>query len=322
VALAAVVRSAIGSAAMIRAGSVGLLRPRWDPARLYPILGLGLRFQAANAITLARDQLVNIGVVAISGLATLGLWSLAYRILQVPFTLLSSMVRIGFAAMARLLGAGHDPRPTLERGLWVVSVAAAALVVPVASSAPAVVVPLFGERWAEVPSILVWASIGLMIGTPISVIANGYLLVSGESRLVLTCAVAKAVVWLGVGLGLLPLLGPVALGLGWIASGAVNVTLYATRVTRMTGASLTAPLLIPLAAAIAGGTAGWLVASAGPPSIPLGVLAAVVGLAVTIGGIGLVRAAALKDTARLIGASLRGTRARRGAPVGEPAGAR
>ena len=42
---------------------------------------------------------------------------MAYRFIQIPFLLFESLWRITFPGMARLIEAGEDPRPVVERML-------------------------------------------------------------------------------------------------------------------------------------------------------------------------------------------------------------
>ena len=91
------------------------MRPRWSWSALRPVLGSGLQFQAAAVAGIAREQLVNVGVGIVGGLATLGVWNLAWRVIQVPMLLLLTVGRVAFPALARLLDAQEDPRRALER---------------------------------------------------------------------------------------------------------------------------------------------------------------------------------------------------------------
>ena len=79
------------------------------------ILKFGAQFQAVQVTNLARDQAINIGTGAIGGVAMLGLWSLASRVMQVPFLLFTTLWRVTFPAMSRLVALGEKPRPVIER---------------------------------------------------------------------------------------------------------------------------------------------------------------------------------------------------------------
>ena len=55
---------------------------------------------------------VNLVVAAAGGTQLLGYWSLANRLLQVPFWLLQALWRVSYPTMARLRAHGEDTRHT------------------------------------------------------------------------------------------------------------------------------------------------------------------------------------------------------------------
>jgi O-antigen/teichoic acid export membrane protein len=79
----------------------GVVRPRLGWSRIRPLLGFGARFQAVGVVNIVRDLGLNLGTVVIAGVSTLGLWNLAYRVMQLPYLLFSSLWRVSYPAMAR-----------------------------------------------------------------------------------------------------------------------------------------------------------------------------------------------------------------------------
>src|SRR5439155_10986956 len=128
-------------------------------------------------------------IAAVAGFSTLGLWSFAYRIMQVPVLLYFSLWRVSYPAMSRLIGAKEDLRPIIERTIGVVAVAMAPILVGIVASAHALLPPLVGDRWSGSIGILVWASAATMVNAPISVPCEGYLLAAGQVSKVLLAAV-------------------------------------------------------------------------------------------------------------------------------------
>jgi O-antigen/teichoic acid export membrane protein len=268
---AAPVRVLLGSAAMIRWGPLGFVRPRWAWRRIRPLLGFGVRLQAINAVTALRDQGLNVGIAAIGGIATLGLWSFAFRIMQVPFLLLFSVWRVSYPAMSRLLGADEDPRPVIERGIGVVAVAVSPILVGIGASAHALLPPLVGERWSGSADILLWASLAMMVSAPVTVPGVGYMLAAGQASKLLLSAVAGAIAWLGLALSLLVPVGASAIGLGWLATSLVEAFAIGWWVARGSGARVIASLARPLAVAVAAGAVGFAVASLGHEGVLMGI---------------------------------------------------
>jgi O-antigen/teichoic acid export membrane protein len=296
---AAPVRAVVGSVALVRMGPIGLVPPLWAWGRIRSLLGFGLRFQAINAVGAFRDQGLNTGIAAIGGFSMLGLWSLAYRIMQVPVLLYLSLWRVSYPAISRLLDAGEDPRPVLERAIGVVGVAMAPALVGIAAGAHALLPELVGDRWSGSASILVWGCAATLVNAPISVPCEGYLFAAGEVSKVLLAAVVGSVLWLGLGLGLLLPVGPGAIGLGWFAMAVVEAVLLAWWVERGTGARVVASFVGPLVASVAAGTAGVAVASIGDGGALPGVAGVVAAEVLLLGGLFVLAGDALRTTLRL-----------------------
>ncbi len=148
----------LASAGVVRAvaGTIFLLVV-FPPGRMIPwpsctlarrLLGFGFRYQASNLLALVRDQAIRIrSVAAVGGVSDLGLYSMAYRIYQVPLLLFTSLWRISFPGMARLVAAREDMRSTVERVLGVVAVAAGVLLAPLAASARDLVWLYSAKQW-------------------------------------------------------------------------------------------------------------------------------------------------------------------------------
>ena len=83
-------------------------------------------------------------VVAIGGERLLGYWSVAYRLMQLPFWVLQALWRVSYPMMARLRAHGEDTRLTVERFARVTALVSGAVLAPLAVSAHFVVPALFG----------------------------------------------------------------------------------------------------------------------------------------------------------------------------------
>ncbi len=299
VAVAAVLRAALGSIVMARIGPVGWVRPRWAFDRIRGVLGFGVRVQAASAVQLIRDQALSVGVAAIAGLGVLGLWTLANRVMQVPQLLFGSLKRIFYPTMARLLDAGQVPRQLVERAIGLVGVSGVLIVPALVAGAQALMPVVLGPEWDDVPPVLLWSALGLMIGTPIGIVAVGYLLATEEPKTVLRCVAAKSIAWLLVAFALVVPLGPEAVGLGWVAGGAVEAVGFGIALRRRTGARLARAAGVPLLLAVLAGAIGWLVASSGEPSVWLGVAASLAAVTVACLGLLVLSRAMLLETIEL-----------------------
>jgi len=304
-ALAVVLRAAAGAATLLLAGPVGLVRPRWSWREVRPLLGFGVKLQAGSLVGVAREQLLNVGVGAVAGLGTLGVWALAWRVMQVPALIFLTVGRVGFPAMSRLLGADADPRPVLERQVAAVNAIIAVTVVALAGFAPALPA-IIGDEWHDVPAVLLWSAVSAILASGVVVSAAGFLLAAGLPGLIVIATAVSGVVWLGVALPLVDSLGAPAVAIGWVVSGIVNAILLWRPVAARTGARIVARTALPTAFALAAVATGWLVAHV--PGEPLvgGVIGPVAAELVLFAGLLTFRRETLREVAALVRQGLSG----------------
>ena len=304
-ATASVARAFVATGFVLRAAPMRVLRPRFRLTEIRPLLGFGVRFGAINVVGLLRDQGLNIGIAAVSGLGTLGIWSMAYRFIQIPFLLFESLWRVTFPAMARLIEAGEDPRPAVENMLTRSAVVTGAMLCALVGATPGLIPAVFDPEWHPIVDVLPWACAGLLVGGPISVSVAGFLFARGDARTALRGAVLHTIAALAISLALLPVIGITALGLGAFASTCVEGVVLGTRARRGHQIEIVRPLLVPTVMAIAAGAAGWAIARL---VMPHGVGAAAGGVAalcVFVSGVALLSPTALRDTVGMATRSLR-----------------
>lgn len=309
VATATVVRAAAASILMAVIAPVGFVLPRPSWRRVRGLLAFGARFQAAGLGLVLREQGLNTATAAIAGLATLGLWSLVTKVLVAPFILFTSLWRVSFPAMARLIEVGEDPGPVIERSVARVCLATGLVLTGLVGSAPALIPLVFGDKWSGAAAAVPWASLGLMVSGPVSVAATGFLYAIGDASTPIRSIVLNSLAFAAVALPLLPWLGVIALGLGWMASALVEAIVLGRAVSRETGARLFPPLVVPLACAATASAAGWVSSSAlgqTPTSAMAGVAVAE---SLYVGALLVLSRPLLRDTAgvtrRVVRASLR-----------------
>jgi O-antigen/teichoic acid export membrane protein len=257
VAVAAVSRAVVGITLLRRASAYGLVGPRWHWAAVRPLLGFGARFQASGLVTVARDQGLNLLIGAVSGIATLGVWSVAWRLLQTVYLLFDSLLRVLFPAMSRLLEQDESQvGPLLGRGLRLATLCTGFAVVPLIGCADILVHVIFGAKWSETATVLPWAAAGLLIGGPAGASLTGYLFARGDASTVLRVGVAQAAIWLGVTAALLPVLGVKGIGIAMLASSAAELVLYERAVRGTTGLNVISAIAPVSACALAAGGLG------------------------------------------------------------------
>jgi O-antigen/teichoic acid export membrane protein len=293
------VRAIVGAVVMNLVSPAGFMLPRLSWGRLRGLLRFGLQYQSVNAIALVRDQGVNLGTAAIGGISMLGLWSLAYRILQVPFLLFDAVWRVSFPAMARLLAAGEEPRPIMERGLAMAAMITGGMLAALVGSAPALVPAMFGHQWSGVDAVITWAAVGLMFGGPVSVATAGYLYAVGDSGAVLFSTAVQALVWFAVTFPLLPSLGVQAVGVGWLVSSLAEAAVLVWRTRRHISLDVFRHLALPAALGALAAVVGWAAASHLGPTLVATVVGAIVAALIYGAGMIVLRRALVADAIAL-----------------------
>lgn len=292
---AVVARAVIGVVLMARVGPVGFVRPRWAWQRVRPVFGFGAKVQAGALVNVARDQALNVAVAVVAGVATLGVWSLAYRVLQVPQLVIVTAVRVMFPLTSRAVREAEDVRPLIERGVAMLTVAVGAIVTAMAAIAPAALPALLGPEWGDVPATLLWAGLALALTAPAIAMTIGYLYAVDRAGTVAVAVGVQAVIWVALTVALLPSLDTVAVG---VAAGPASVVaaVIMERVARaLSGAAILKSLIGPVIASVTALTVGWFVARAGPESIAWGVAAVAVAEVTLVAGLALLARAALTD---------------------------
>jgi O-antigen/teichoic acid export membrane protein len=304
-ATAAIARAVASTCFVLHVSPMRVLRPRFRITELRPLLGFGVRFQAINIVNLIRDQGLNLGVLAVGGLGTLGIWSMAWRFIQVPFLLFESLWRVSFPAMARLIEAGEDPRPAVEHMLTRSAVVTGAMMCTLVGATPGLIPAIFDPEWHPIVDILPWACAGLVISGPISVSIAGFLFARGDARTALRAALQHTVAALALGIALLPLIGPTALGIGIFAASLIDGAVFGIRAVRGFDIAIVTALAVPTVTAVTAAAAGWAIADLVHPAAAGAVAGGVVALAIFLGGLALLSPRALRDTMGMAARSLR-----------------
>ena len=259
VAVAVLVRAAIGSALLIAGAPIGLLRPRLSFATVRPLLRFGLTLQSVDLVTLIRGQGLNFTTAGVGGVAVLGQWNFSLRLLQ-PITLLFDAVgRVAFPAVAGLLRAGEDARPLLEKGIRLAFGATGLGVVALAAATPALVPSLFGDAWRPAIEVIPWSLAGLMLSSPIVACTSAYLNATGEPGVVLRSTILYSLAWVAASLPLIPLIGPTALAVGWTVGGAVDAAYLTHALRSRVPVRVVSNAAVPVLLTAVVAPLGWLV---------------------------------------------------------------
>jgi polysaccharide transporter, PST family len=307
---ATVAMRAAAAIAMAVACPAGVVGPRLGWRRVRPLLGFGVRFQAASATGLIQEQGLNAGIAAIASVSTLGLWSLAKRLMEVPLVLFDALWRVSFPTMGQLVAAKEDVAPLLERAVSMAAVVSGLILAALAGSAPGLIPGLFGEQWSGATDVIPAACLGLALGGSVSVATVGYLYAVGDAAAVLRAHVSRAIAAFAVTFPLLPFIGVRGAALGWLVSCIVDAVMLGRATERRTHAHLARPLIVPLSAGVVAAVAGWVVADVGGADLRSGLAGGACSAAVFVIGLLLFRANLVTETFRFARAAIRGALSR------------
>lgn len=275
-----VLRIVAGTVVLNAVGPVRWLRPSWSLSRLRPMLAFGAQVQAASALNFVRDQMMNVALAAVSGVWTLGLWTLAMRAISIPMLLFQALWRVAFPAITRLMAAGENTRAMVEKGVSMVATAGIAPLAALAACGPALIPAIFGTKWAGAADALPPACLGLMIVGPVSVACSGFLSAHGDGATMLRGAILHTGAQFAVALALLPFLGLWGVCLGVFAACLVEAWVLGHRAATVTGARLVRVMVGPVIAGGLGTAAGWWFADSLPHTVPVGLAAGALALGV------------------------------------------
>jgi O-antigen/teichoic acid export membrane protein len=248
---AAVVRALAGSVLMAIASPLDLITPRLTRGTLRSMLGFGIGFQAVGLAALARNEGVNLVVAALGGARLLGYWSVANRLMQVPFWLFQALWRVSYPTMARLRAHGEDTRLTVERFARVTALVTGGTLAPLAASAHYVVPAIFGANWAPAAAPLPWACAGLVVSGPISVAATGYLYSERDVRTPLNATIIGGAIFVALTAILLGPVGVAAVGIAWMLASWTEAMIFSRALRRRAQLTIERIIGVPVAVAVA-----------------------------------------------------------------------
>jgi O-antigen/teichoic acid export membrane protein len=303
---AVVIRAIAVSAGVMGVSRLGVLVPSYRGARaMRSVIAFGLRFQAVSLAGMGREQSLNVGIAAIGGVSTLGLWTLTKRLLEFPILMFEPLHRVSFPFMSHVLAARQDPSRMIDRGIAVAATASGAVLVAAAASAPELIPTVFGEQWREVAGIFQWVCAGLLVSGPLAVVGVGFLYAADDPSVVLRATLWHTIALLAVAFALLPAIGPMAIGIGSFAGAVVDAAVMGAAVRRRSSARPERELLPAVAIAAAAGLVGTLTASAAGHGLVAAIAGGAAGVAAYVALTGLLRRRVLVDTVRLFAESVR-----------------
>jgi O-antigen/teichoic acid export membrane protein len=261
-AIGIVVQTIVAVSMLNRLGPVGLCRPSFSLAAIRPLLRFGIAFQSQELIDRGRDPVVNFMIAGVGGLALLGVWSAAYRILLSISLIFEALRQVSFPAMARMLEVGHDPHRMIENVLRLNATAFGFPAAAVAGTAPALVPVLFGTGFDGAVSVLPWGAAALLLSGPVITAGMSFIKARGDSRGMIGSYLLQTAVWLAVGAVLMGPLGAQGLGIAMFVAAFALVVAIRAATRRYAEVDYVGALWPPAVAACLGAAVAWPIANA------------------------------------------------------------
>ena len=305
-ATAYVVRSVVGLLLLLKLLPDGRLLPVPSWSKIRALLPFGLRYQAVSLVHMLRDQGVNIALATFGGVAVLGLWNIAWRIISIPVALFSALWRVSIPGMARLIAAKVDMGSTIERVVPLVAIGTGVMVAPLAASAAAWIHVLIGAQWEPAAAAIPPACLAMAFGVPISAALTGYLWAIGDASIPLRATLLGLPAVALILLPLFPVIGIAAAGLAYVGNSLVESVVFVRAARQTTTFRLGARLGIPVVMSTVSASCGWLVGHWIGPDVVGALASSAVAVVVFVGGLAALHNPDLADTWNLILRGLRG----------------
>lgn len=318
-ATAYVIRAMAGLALLLKFLPEGRMAPVPSWSKIRPLLSFGVQYQAAALLHMLRDQIVNIGLATFGGVAVLGLWNIAWRIISIPVSLLAALWRVSIPGMSRLVAANDAVGSTIERAMPLVAIGTGMLVAPLAASAGAWIHVLIGAQWASAAWGVAPVCFSVAFGVPISASLAGYLWAIGSASVPMRATAYSIPVAALVLLPLIHVIGVAAAGLSYIGAAFVESVVLVRAARQTTTFTLGRRLGIPVLIATVSASCGWFVARWIGPDLAGALASSAVAAGLFLCGLATVHRAVLADGWALVARGLRGAVATPGeAPAAQP----
>jgi O-antigen/teichoic acid export membrane protein len=258
----------------------------------------------------------NIAVGVSGGVNTLGLWTLATRVMQVPNLIYVPLNQVAFPAFSQLVAAGEDPKPLIERVASVSSAASAIVLPSFLVAMPGLIPAVFGEQWTDAWLVLPGITLAIFIAAPTVAPCSQFLFAANKPSIVLNATVVANVVGLCAITALTWAIGFAGAGLGTVATAVIESYLLARAVRSLTGAAVWTTMPSLLATSVVAAAAGFGVATI----VGYGVLGALVASLTAMGtatlGCAITQPTVFRDLLHIVRKSLRVVFRERGESAG------
>ena len=267
------------------------------------------RSLSGNERDLAREPpRFNLSLAVVAGVPTLGLWSLARRVMQVPALVLQALNRVSFPTMSHLVAAKENPAPLIERAVAMVVVGTGIILTGLAGSAPGLIPGVFGEQWRDASLIIPGGVPGSRHKRLCFRCSQGYLYALGDASAVLRYAILETIALFAVTLPLVAVLGVPGIGLGLALASMVGAYVLRQSMLRWAKVDPVRPLLVPVAVGIVAAAIGWVITDYWGADLLAGLMGGTCAVVIFVALLSVLRRKLVGETFRFAVSSMRAVR--------------
>jgi O-antigen/teichoic acid export membrane protein len=200
-------------------------RPRFELARVRPLIGFGSRVSVLGVLYLGRDLGFVTVIGAVGGASVAGFYAMAKRLFSIPTALAAAVSRVALPALSQ---SGSQRAARTARLLGQIGLVCGLPLALVAASVEPLIEVLLGPEWAPTTDIVLFGSLSLLLGASIASPINSYFLAEGRPNAPVVAIVAEVAVGLLLAGVLTSALGESGVGIAMTAGALVSATILLT----------------------------------------------------------------------------------------------
>jgi PST family polysaccharide transporter len=178
--------------------------PRFDFARVRPLIGFGSRVSVLGVLYLGRDLGYVTVIGAVGGAPMAGFYGMAKRLFSFPTAMAAAVARVMLPTLSQ---SGEERLARTARMLGQIALVCGLPLALVAGAIQPFIEVVLGPEWLPTADIVLWGSLAMLLGASVASPINSFFLAEGEPN----PPVIAVAVELGVGFLLAALLiGPFA----------------------------------------------------------------------------------------------------------------
>lgn len=194
--------------------------PRFDLARVRPLIGFGSRVSALGVLYLGRDLGYVTVIGAIGGAPMAGFYGMAKRLFSFPTALAAAVARVMLPTLSQ---SGEERPARTGRMLGQIALICGLPLALVAGAIQPFIEVVLGSEWLPTSEIVLYGSLAMLLGASVASPINSFCLAEGEPNRPVAAIAAELVVGFLLVLVLIGGLDEVGIGIA-MSAGALLAT--------------------------------------------------------------------------------------------------